>query len=80
MVKNITARCCGSSMTTFKDLLSSQFNYLPSDFGTTDGEVVIDSCRGTVRPRDGNAKCVALKDVFKVGHYDLPWENSSSLK
>lgn len=69
MAKNITATCFGSTMTTFKDLLSSQFNYLPSDFGNNDGEVVIDSGRGTVRPVGGDSKCVALRDIFKIGHY-----------
>ncbi|WP_142847101.1 hypothetical protein [Telmatospirillum sp. J64-1] len=65
-------------MATFRDLLNKQHNYLSSDFGANHGEVVIDSRKGTVRPlgEEGTAlhlgeevKCVALADVFKVGHY-----------
>lgn len=56
-------------MTTFKDLLSLGHDYLPSDFGAADGEVVIDSNKGTVHPLGAEGKAVALDQVFKVGQY-----------
>jgi hypothetical protein len=53
-------------MATFKDLLNRRHGYLSSDFAT-DGEVVIDSERGTVAPLGVDGKTVALSDIFKAG-------------
>jgi|GEM_PF-4083510 hypothetical protein len=56
-------------MTTLNDLLRSNHRYLTSDFGPGDGEVIVDTGQGTVRPADGTDKAVMLKDVFKAGQY-----------
>ena len=53
-------------MTTFKDLLNQRHGYLSSDFAT-DGDVAINSERGTVAPLGVDGKTVALRDVFKEG-------------
>lgn len=56
-------------MATFKDLLTRTHNYLPADFPSSDGEVVIDSGKGTVHPLGTDGKAVALREVFQVGQY-----------
>lgn len=56
-------------MATFKDLLTRVHNYLPADFASSDGEVVIDSGKGIVHPLGTDGKSVALREVFKVGQY-----------
>lgn len=56
-------------MTTFSELLRLGHAYLPSDFGSNDGAVAIDSNEGTVHPVGSDGKTVALDQIFKEGHY-----------
>lgn len=56
-------------MTSFQDLLRQEHDYLPSDFGSVDGEVAVDSNSGTVHSVGRPDKAVALDKVFKVGQY-----------
>lgn len=56
-------------MATFQDLLARLHNYLPADFASGDGEVVIDCGKGVVHPLGTDGKSVALREVFQIGQY-----------
>lgn len=71
-------------MASLSDLLQESYHFDRSDFGPKEGEVFVDSGKGTITPQGRtNAKEVMLNDLFKVGQYvcmDMPFEHPGRLR
>jgi hypothetical protein len=54
-------------MRTLSTILSTDFGFLPDDFGSPGGVVVVDSRRGVLHPVGSASKAVALAELFSEG-------------
>lgn len=66
-------------MTNLQNILEIKHNYRRSDFGSHDGEVLIDSNGGLIHPIDRRANPVALNALFRDGQFislDPAWRQA----